>query len=50
MAEVTKCIAFDGIGRKCGRCSSQMKDAAALDVSRVTYHTTQVDGLNVFLS
>src|SRR5260370_13311984 len=37
-----------GLAVSAGVASSQMKDAAALDVSRVTYHTTQVDGLKIF--
>ena len=37
-----------GLAVSAGVASSQMKDAAALDVSRVTYHTTQVDGLKLF--
>src|SRR5260370_7742654 len=37
-----------GLAVSAGVASWQMKDAATLDVSRVTYHTTQVDGLNIF--
>src|SRR5260370_18452012 len=37
-----------GLAVSAGVASSQMKDAATLDVSRVTYHTTQVDGLQIF--
>ena len=37
-----------GLAVSAGVASSQMKDTAALDVSRVTYHTTQVDGLKIF--
>jgi pimeloyl-ACP methyl ester carboxylesterase len=37
-----------GLAVSAGVASSQIKDAATLDVSRVTYHTTQVDGLQIF--
>src|SRR5213594_1852457 len=31
-----------------GVSSAQMKDAPVADAARVTYHTTQVDGLKIF--
>ena len=37
-----------GLAISAGVASSQMKDATMADASRVTYHTTQVDGLKIF--
>src|SRR5947209_12425453 len=37
-----------GLAVSAGVSSAQMKDATMADASRVTYHTTQVDGLKIF--
>jgi pimeloyl-ACP methyl ester carboxylesterase len=37
-----------GLAVSAGILSSQRKDAPMVDASRVTYHTTQVDGLKIF--
>src|SRR5258707_12761995 len=37
-----------GLAVSAGVACSQMKDATMADASRVTYHTTQVDGLKIF--
>ena len=37
-----------GLAASAGFLSAQMKDSAMAEPSRVTYHTTQVDGLKIF--
>jgi pimeloyl-ACP methyl ester carboxylesterase len=37
-----------GLAASAGFLSAQMKDSAIAEPSRVTYHTTQVDGLKIF--
>jgi pimeloyl-ACP methyl ester carboxylesterase len=37
-----------GLAASTGFLSAQMKDSATAEPSRVTYHTTQVDGLKIF--
>ncbi len=37
-----------GLAASPGFLSAQMKDSAMAELSRVTYHTTQVDGLKIF--
>ena len=37
-----------GLAASAGFLSAQMKDSAMTEPSRVTYHTTQVDGLKIF--